>query len=189
MKETNYSLKMIFEGWDGYQQSIVNAVAPLNREQLVWQPSPEHRSVGDLVRHIALGRLSWFMRMDAPGSKRLVEKIAVWRTDNDGNRYIVEDGIDIAEQADTLVSWLESSWEMIDQTLSAWTVVDLSKTYRHVYYGQAYAVSRQWTVFRILAHDIHHGGELSLMLGLQGIEAPELSALGGHIISPPLAES
>ena len=39
-----------------------------------------------------------------------------------------------------------------------------------------------------MAHDIHHGGELSLMLGLQGIEAFELSAFGGHIVLPPLAD-
>lgn len=48
-----------------------------------------------------------------------------------------------------------------------------------------YAVSRQWTIWRVMNHDIHHGGELSLMLGLQGIEAFELSALFGHIILPP----
>ena len=36
-------------------------------------------------------------------------------------------------------------------------------------------------------HDIHHGGELSLMLGLQGIEAFELCTLFGHIILPPLS--
>jgi hypothetical protein len=39
-----------------------------------------------------------------------------------------------------------------------------------------------------MSHDIHHGGELSLMLGLQGIEAFELSSLVGYIIEPPLME-
>ena len=48
-------------------------------------------------------------------------------------------------------------------------------------------MSRQWTIWRVMNHDIHHGGELSLMLGLQGIEAFELSALFGHVILPPLS--
>ena len=43
-------------------------------------------------------------------------------------------------------------------------------------------------LWRILAHDIHHGGELALMLGAQGVEIFELGGLGGHINSPPLAD-
>ena len=77
---------------------------------------------------------------------------------------------------------------MIAVTISEWTVDDLFQTYRHTWNGTAYAGSRQWTIFRILAHDMHHGGELSLMLGSQGIEAFDLSALGGHILLPPVIE-
>ncbi len=39
-----------------------------------------------------------------------------------------------------------------------------------------------------MAHDIHHGGELAVMLGTQGIEIFELGNLGGHIIEPPLID-
>ena len=76
---------------------------------------------------------------------------------------------------------------MVEATLNAWTVGDLTETYRHTYWGKAYEVSRQWTLWRIMAHDIHHGGQLTILLGMQGIEALELIALGGHIIEPPLA--
>ena len=51
------SLTAIFEGWNGYQQSIVNAVEPLTREQLVWRPAQNLHSVGELVRHISLGSI------------------------------------------------------------------------------------------------------------------------------------
>ena len=78
---------------------------------------------------------------------------------------------------------------MIETTLAAWTVSDLAKTYRHTYWGKTYAVSRQWTIWRILSHDIHHGGQLSTMLATQGIDAPDLGALGGHLTVPPLADS
>jgi len=182
------SLANIFDGWNGYQTSLVNAVAPLTREQLLWRPSPNSRSVGETARHVSLGRITWFARMGAPGSAELVNRIHHWEKDSDGNQDIVEDSIPITEQADELVSWLEITWEMIGKTLSTWEVSDLAQSYRHTWNGKTYSVSRQWTIWRILSHDIHHGGELSLLLGLQGIEAFELSDLFGHIILPPLAD-
>jgi hypothetical protein len=34
---------------------------------------------------------------------------------------------------------------------------------------------------------MHHGGQLAMMLAMQGIDAFELRGLGGHIITPPIA--
>lgn len=183
------SLMIVYEGWDGYRRSIIKAVGPLTAEQLNWRPSPHLRSVGELVRHIALGPIDWFRRMDAPGSEELAAQIETWEEDAHGNRYVVEDALAISDQADELVKWLEASTRMIEQTLQTWTVNDLQKTYRHVWRGNAYAISRQWTLWRIMAHDLHHGGELVLMLGMQGLENFELGDLGGHVVEPPLLTS
>ena len=181
------SLAAIFEGWNGYHQSIVNAVEPLTREQLVWRPAQNFHSVGGLARHISLGRLTWLTRMGALGSAAVAAQISDWVVDDDGNRDIVEESIAIVEQPAELVRWLNLSWGIIEQTLTVWEVSDLFQTYRHTWNGNVYAASRQWTLWRVMNHDLHHGGELSLMLGLQGIEAFELSALFGHIILPSLA--
>lgn len=177
---------MVYEGWEGYRQSIIKAVEPLTAEQLEWRPSPHLRSVGELVRHIALGPIDWFRRMEAPGSEKLASQIETWEEDAHGNRYVVEDALAITDQAAELVKWLEASTRMIEQTLQTWTVNDLQKTYRHVWRGNTYAISRQWTLWRIMAHDLHHGGELVLMLGMQGLENFELGDLGGHVVEPPL---
>ena len=182
------TLADVFDGWNGYQTSLVNAIAPLTREQLIWTPAPNLRSIGDMARHISLGRVSWFSRMNAPGSAEVVKQIDLWEADSDGNKDIVESAIAITEDAKELVNWLELTWQMIDQTLNTWSVSDLAQTYPHTWNGKTYSVSRQWTLWRILTHDIHHGGELSLMLGLQGIEAFELSDLFGHIVLPPLVD-
>jgi hypothetical protein len=40
-----------------------------------------------------------------------------------------------------------------------------------------------------MAHDLHHGGQIAIMLGAQGIAIPELGDFGGHINMPPLAEN
>jgi len=76
---------------------------------------------------------------------------------------------------------------MIDRTLKTWTVEDLKRTYRHTWRGTIYAVTNQWTIWRIMAHDIHHGGQLVVVLRMQGIEPFELGDLGGHIVEPKLA--
>lgn len=187
MSTMNPSLASVYEGWDGYRQSIIKAVTPLTPEQLIWRSSDQLRSVGELVRHIALGPIDWFLRMDAPLSEELAAQIDAWTKDPHGNRYVVEQDVVAADQADGLVTWLEASRKMINETLARWTVEDLEKTYPHTWRGDKYAISRQWTIWRSMAHDLHHGGELVLMLGMQGLENFELGDLGGHIVEPPLA--
>ncbi len=180
-------LNELLDGWQGYQQSIVAAVAPLSAEQLGFRPAPNLRSVGELVRHIALGRVTWFGRMHAPGSAEVAAQVDAWQRDDDGNLDVVEDALAITGDAAELVRWLETSWGMVEQTLASWQAEDLAVSYVHRWNAENWAVSRQWTLFRILLHDVHHGGELSLMLGLQGIEPFELGALGGHLVLPPRA--
>ncbi len=170
-------LSKVFLGWDGYQTSILHAIQPLTPAQLAWRPAANKRSVGEVASHLALGRIGWFARMPAPGSLELAEKAAAL-----GPEY------SIAGDREAILAWLEASWKMIADTLNQWTVADLARTYRHEYWGKVYAVSYQWTIWRILTHDIHHGGELALMLGLQGLEVPELGDLFGHLTEPPLAE-
>ena len=69
------SLADIYEGWDGHQTSLVQAIAPLTPEQLIWRPAAKLNSVGELARHISLARITWFARMDAPGSAALIDQI------------------------------------------------------------------------------------------------------------------
>jgi uncharacterized damage-inducible protein DinB len=174
--QSNNSLSIIYEGWAGYNTSLIRAIAPLTEEQLAFRAAPGLFSVAEIARHIWCGRLGWFMRMPAPTSEELAATITEWTTDRDGNRNIVESALPTAVQS--LVRGLEGTWAMIEATLSSWTVVDLQRTYRHTYWGETYAVSRQWTVWRILSHDMHHGGQLSMLLYMQGVEIPELGDLG-----------
>lgn len=177
MATTNPSLQMVYDGWEGYQASIVDAIRGLAREQLAYRPAPNLRSVGEIASHISLGRIGWFHRMHAPGSDELVKESEDWEPD-----------APITENAAELVRRLERSWRMIERTLNQWTVADLERSYLLPFQGQTYAVSYQWTIWRIMAHDIHHGGQIAVMLGVLGIEIPELGDQGGHITEPPLAE-
>ncbi len=176
MPEQSISLSAIFDGWDGYNASIARAVAPLTGAQLAWRPAAGLRSVGEVAGHLALGRVYWFSRMPAPGSLDLWEQVAA----------LGGEGA-VAGDKEAILGWLEASWKMIAGTLAQWTAADLSRTFRHAYQGATYAVSYQWVIWRILTHDVHHGGELALMLGMQGLAVPELGDLFGHITVPPAA--
>ena len=55
--------------------------------------------------------------------------------------------------------------------------------------GKNYVLLHQWFLWRIMAHDLHHGGELAVTLGMKNIPIPELGDEGRHITEPHLAES
>jgi uncharacterized damage-inducible protein DinB len=177
MTRESTSLTTVYSGWDGYQLSLVRAIAPRSPEQLRWRPAAHLRSAGEIARHICAGRVDWFQRTFGRETTTAAGRVAAWRTEE-----LVQD------DPDELVRGLESSWQMIADALSRWTVADLAQTFPLSYQGQAYALPRQWILWRILAHDLHHGGELAVTLGLQGIALPELGDQGGHLTAPPVAE-
>jgi len=168
-------LSYVYEGWEGFNRSIVNAVADLTPAQLEFRAAPGMRSVEEVAWHIADGRVDWFRRLDAPGSPDL-QAIIAERDGKPPTSYTNQD----------LVDWLNRTYKMVEATLAQWTVDDLYVSFHQSYQGKTYAVSRQWVIWRILAHDIYHGGQLSEILAIEGIEPPELTWLGGHLTEPPI---
>jgi uncharacterized damage-inducible protein DinB len=172
------SLMTLYKGWDDYQVSLVRAITPLSREQLAWRPAPHQRSVGELASHIINGRIQWFHYILGEGSEEFASQVAARRP-----------GDAIEEKTAELVRWLEATWQMIEDALNRWNIADLAPTYQLPYKGKNYALTRQWIIWHVIAHDLHHGGELTLMLGMQGIALPELGDEGGHLSErAPLAE-
>src|SRR6266699_3455469 len=106
MMTTNASsLMSVYEGWDGYQVSLVQAIAPLSVEHLAYRPAPHLRSAGEIASHISLGRIQWFQRMHAPGSEEIASQAAAWEPE----KAIVENSAE-------LVRRLEATWRMIEST-------------------------------------------------------------------------
>lgn len=175
MPET-HRLAYVYEGWEGYNRSLIHAIEPLTAENFAFGAS-DMRTLGELAWHIGDGRVDWFSRLEAPGSEALEAEI-VARDRQPPASYAAQD----------VCAWLERTWQMVDATLKRWTVEDLPETFRQQYQGKVYAVSRQWVIWRIMCHDIHHGGQLSELLAMQGIFPTELTLLGGHLTEPPVIE-
>ena len=154
-------LTIVYQGWDTFQRDLVKVIAPLSREQLALPLASTHWPVGMLVQHIINDRLWWFHLWMGEGSPEAVSFMH-WEEEETGESI---------HSADELVAGLEATWNMIESALARWTVADLghviaqpeSLTDRErEIFGPS---TRQWIIFHVLRHDIHHGGELAVGMG------------------------
>jgi uncharacterized damage-inducible protein DinB len=150
-----------YTGWSAYQESLVKAVAPLTAEQLALQVAPSLRSIHTLAAHIIAARVWWFHFVMGEGPADL-EPLVTWD----------DDGQPIRAAAD-LAQGLERSWHLIAAGLERWTPADLPRVFSHPRRPER-TYTRQWIVWHILEHDLHHGGELSFSLGAHGLPAIDL---------------
>lgn len=164
MTDQQLSLAPFYAGWDVYQQHLVAAIAPLTAEQLALRSSPQNWSVGMLATHIIATRVWWFhMWMDAGDA----ELAALEKWDEDGQPV---------RSATELTTGLEMTWKMIQDALTDWTPASLAQTFQSPSPDKRNRPPRscQWIIWHVLEHDIHHGGELSSILGAHGLAAVDL---------------
>ena len=153
-------LATIYEGWENYQRHLTSAIAPLSSEQLALRAAPDLRPVWMLAAHIISARVWWFHFVLREGDDKLAPLVD-WDEDDSPQRSAAE-----------LVEGLEASWRLVKSGLDYWTPADLAQTYQHPRREKTY--SRQWVIWHLIEHDIHHGGELSFALGMHGVPAIDL---------------
>ncbi len=54
-----------------------------------------------------------------------------------------------------------------------WTPAEWEQTYEGEP-GEPASFTRRWVIWHLIEHDLHHGGEISLTLGIHGLAAPDL---------------
>jgi len=96
---------------------LADRVAEKKRAHLSWRPAPERRSLGELARHISLGRITWLARMSAPGIDAVIQRIPRWHTDDDGTRRVAEESV-LCDDAALLAERLVLSWQPIRRVLT-----------------------------------------------------------------------
>jgi uncharacterized damage-inducible protein DinB len=156
------TLDVIYENWRGYQEKLRASIAPLSEEHLRLQPAPHMWPLGQLVQHIISVRAGWF-------SGTLQE-------DDDAMRAYMEWGQrdSPARRVDELARGLDETWAFIESCLQRWTPADCAQTFPDEWNGEVEWVSRSWVIYHVLEHDLHHGGEISLILGMHGLRALDL---------------
>ena len=76
--------------------------------------------------------------------------------------------------APEIVDDLQATWKFMKSCLDRWTPEDMAHVFEGERHGEHYSLSRQWVIWHLIEHDLHHGGEISLTLGIHGLPAPDL---------------
>ncbi|QBD74701.1 DUF664 domain-containing protein [Ktedonosporobacter rubrisoli] len=164
MAEDNFTLTTFYSFWKVYQEHIKTALAPLTASQLEVRPAPHLRSIGELVLHIVACRAYWFTDFMGEDGDEGMKKYANW------NEAALSLGSPLPSVAE-LVQGLDYTWQYMENCLARWSSEDMQHTFLDEWDGKAVDVSRAWVIWHVLEHDLHHGGELSLTLGLHGLPA------------------
>lgn len=161
MTHDNNHLYRYYAGWDRYQDLLVDAVGNLSDEQLELRVAPTLRPIWELAAHIIGARIGWFHRImrEAPDRPDL-DDMDLW--DQDGA---------LKRNATELTEGLRRSWEMIAECLARWTPDDLDEEFTT---PRGSKLTRQWIIWHVIEHDLHHGGELFFTLGMHGLPTPDL---------------
>lgn len=157
-------LAPLYKGWDVYQSHLIHALAPLSPEHLTLRAANDLRSIGMIATHIVAVRARWLHDALKEGDEQLVA-IGQWDRAGQPARLPAE-----------LVSGLEVTWNVIEEALQRWTLADLEELLRDVdeETGEEEVFTRQWVIWHLLEHDMHHGGELSFSLGMHGLAGIDL---------------
>jgi uncharacterized damage-inducible protein DinB len=160
MPEENFMLTTFYTSWKAYQDHIKEALAMLTAEQLALRAAPHLRSIGENTLHIIGCRAGWFTQF-------LGED---WG--DNGKDYATWDLSDApAPTPAEMVPALDYTWQSMTDSLAHWSPDDMQQTFPDDQDGKIVYLSRAWIVWHVLEHDLHHGGELALTLGMHGIPA------------------
>ncbi|HYN63938.1 MAG TPA: DinB family protein, partial [Candidatus Limnocylindrales bacterium] len=149
---------------------LLAALGDLQPEQLALRTAAHEWAIWQIASHMAGSRAYWFHDVLGEGDESLrnmfrVESTAVpdlpladagWEDDETHPRAASE-----------IVDAFERTWTMIDECLRRWTLDDLALGFsRDGYEGTS---TRAWVIWHLIEHEGHHGGEISLILGSNGL--------------------
>jgi uncharacterized damage-inducible protein DinB len=162
-----------YEGWARHQALVIDALRGLTPEQLAFRTAPQQWAIWQLAGHVAGSRAYWFHDALGEGDPATRDLFRVDRTTVPGlslENAGWEDDEDHPRNAEELVDGLTRTWAIMDDCLRRWTAEDLD--------GSVVRPSRThhrgWVVWHVMEHDIHHGGEISQILGSNGLAGLDL---------------
>ncbi|HEX6541899.1 MAG TPA: DinB family protein [Ktedonobacterales bacterium] len=160
MAEDNFTLTTFYTSWKEYQDHIKTALAPLTAEQLALRAAPGLRSIGENAMHIIGCRAGWFTEIMGEDWGADVTAYIEWGVPGAP-----------ARTPDEMIQALDRTWQGMADCLARWSSDDMRQTFQDDWDGKIVHLPRAWIVWHVMEHDLHHGGELSLTLGMHGLQA------------------
>ena len=144
----------MFSHWESVRQGLYAALDLLTDEQLAFVPREGLWSLGTVACHIATAEEGWFRYI-------VTGELTEWpEVDESDYSTVASVKALLAQVHDRTQDYLQS----ID-------VTDLDRVI-DTFWGAK--VSLRWIIWHVLEHEVHHRGEIYLMLGLMGMEAPDV---------------
>jgi uncharacterized damage-inducible protein DinB len=145
----------MIESWQYYQECLLGAIEALTDEQIAVRLVPGMRSSGEIAEHIVYGRAFWVNKVLPTAG---LEPFISWEEPSNPPRTAAE-----------VRHGLVVTWQAIRGCLDRWAAGDTSDT------GEVpeAEVTRLQTIWGLMEHDLHHGGEMSCQLGALGLPALE----------------
>jgi uncharacterized damage-inducible protein DinB len=156
------TLEVIYQNWREYQEKLRDCIAPLTNEQLSLQPAKGMWPLAQIVQHIISVRAGWF-------SGTLQDEDEAMRAYMEWGQRDSPD-----RTGDELARGLDETWAFIEARLNRWTPAECAMTFPDELGGQVVQLSRSWVIYHVMEHDLHHGGEVSLILGMNGLKTLDL---------------
>lgn len=159
MSEASVLVSTIYAGWETYQSRLITALRLLTDEQAELRPAAHMRSIEEIVTHMIGARARWLHDEDPAGFGEFTR----WDSPSMPVRSAAE-----------LVMGLETTWRLLQEAIARWTPAQWQETFPGEPPDEPAQITRQWVLWHLLEHDLHHGGEVSLTLGMHGYLAPDL---------------
>ena len=176
MADENFTLTTFYGEWKQYQDHLKEALAPLTAEQLALRAAPGLRSIGENALHIVGCRAFWYTEFLGEDGGEEMKPYARWNEVALGAPYASWNEVARAlgapvPTAAELAQGLDRTWQFMADCLARWSPAEMHQTFPDDGDGTPVELSRAWVVWHVLEHDLHHGGEISLTLGVHDLQA------------------
>ena len=143
-----------FGHWRNIRQGLFEALDLLDDEQLAFEPREGLWSLGTVAVHIAEAEEGWFRYV-------VTRELDAWPD------LAPEDYATIPAVKALLAGVHDRTWAYLETLDEA----DLERVI-DAPWGDQFPL--RWVIWHVLEHEISHRGEIYLMLGLMGMEAPDV---------------
>ena len=157
-------LTPLYGMWRQYNSRLVERIRSLSDEQLKLQPRADYLPIWAVAAHTAGGRVYWLCGV-------LKEKGAETTPFADASGFGWEDDLSRPRSSSEVVTALESSWNIVERCLEEWTPSMLADEFTREMGGKTQVHTRQSVIMRLITHEAYHNGEISLVLGMNGLPA------------------
>ena len=166
-------MKAFYDGWAEQQARLLDSIRPLSFEQIQLRANPAEWAIWQLASNMAGGRMYWLCHMLGESDRGLsgffkVEQTTVpdlplewagWEDDEDHPRTARE-----------LENAFVRTWSIATAALDRWSLEDLQVSVtRNDFSGRSQTITPAWVLWRMMAHEVHHSSEISLILRIHGL--------------------